>query len=159
MFHFIKNNNISICAPFDGDVIDITEVKDPVFSQMMMGDGCAILPKTGIIYAPVSGTVTFIINTNHAVCITTPEGLELILHYGIDTVKYGGDGFNMKVSVGQKVKAGDVLYQCDMEYFKTNNVDLTSPIVIANSDAFKIIKKNIKNGIKTGEEIMVITKK
>ena len=98
MFKLFKKKEISIYAPFDGDVMDIKDVADPVFSQLMMGDGCAILPTSGIICAPVSGTVTFIINTNHAVCITTDEGLELIVHYGIDTVKYGGKGFDMKVN-------------------------------------------------------------
>ena len=159
MFNFFKKKDISVYAPFDGDVIDIRDVKDPVFSQLMMGDGCAIVPTSGTIYAPVSGTVTFIINTNHAVCITTDEGLELIVHYGIDTVKYGGKGFDMKVSVGQKVKAGDILYHCDMEFFRAYSVDLTSPIVVTNGDLFKIIRKKLKNGVKTGEEIMVISKK
>lgn len=159
MFKLFKKKEISICAPFDGDVMDIKDVADPVFSQLMMGDGCAILPTSGIICAPVSGTVTFIINTNHAVCITTDEGLELIVHYGIDTVKYGGKGFDMKVSVGQKVKAGDILYHCDMEFFRAYSVDLTSPIVVTNGDLFKIIRKKLKNGVKTGEEIMVISKK
>lgn len=159
MFNFFKKKDISVYAPFDGDVIDIRDVKDPVFSQLMMGDGCAIVPTSGTIYAPVSGTVTFIINTNHAVCITTPEGLELVVHYGVDTVKHGGKGFDMKVSIGQKVNVGDILYRCDMEYFRANNVDLTSPIVITNGDAFKITKKNLKNNAKTGEEIMVISKK
>ena len=159
MFKLFKKKEISIYAPFDGDVMDIKDVADPVFSQLMMGDGCAILPTSGIICAPVSRTVTFLINTNHAVCITTDEGLELIVHYGIDTVKYGGKGFDMKVSVGQKVKAGDILYHCDMEFFRADSVDLTSPIVVTNGDLFKIIRKKLKNGVKTGEEIMVISKK
>ena len=141
-------------SPFAGKTMDITEVKDPVFSQGMLGDGCAILPDSGDIYAPVGGEISVIADTLHSVCIRTPQGLELIIHYGIDTVKYKGTGFEMNVKVGQKIRTGELLYRCDREYFLNHGVDMTSPVVIANGEKFIIKKKCLHKNVLPGDVIM-----
>ena len=84
----IFKKKISVCAPFDGRTMDMTEVRDPVFAQLMMGDGCALIPASGDVLAPVSGRVELVAGTGHAICLKTEEGLELMIHYGIDTVKF-----------------------------------------------------------------------
>ena len=105
----IFKKKISVCAPFDGRTMDMTEVRDPVFAQLMMGDGCALIPASGDVLAPVSGRVELVAGTGHAICLKTEEGLELMIHYGIDTVKFAGKGFEVKAAVGQQVRVGDLL--------------------------------------------------
>ena len=94
----IFKKKISVCAPFDGRTMDMTEVRDPVFAQLMMGDGCALIPASGDVLAPVSGRVELVAGTGHAICLKTEEGLELMIHYGIDTVKFAGKGFEVKAA-------------------------------------------------------------
>lgn len=158
MFNLFKKS-IDIIAPFDGKTIDITEVKDPVFAQLMMGDGMAIIPSSEDIYAPVEGTIEVIAESNHSVCIKSKQGLELIIHYGIDTVKYHGQGFEMKVKLGQTVKPGDLLYHCNSQFFIDNKIDLTSPVLVLNGDKFKIINKQLNKTIKKGEVLFTVVKK
>ena len=162
---------ISVSAPFDGTTMDITEVNDAVFAQLMMGDGCAVMPVYGEVHAsveahapvevhaPVAGRIELIAETKHAICIKTPEGLEIMLHCGIDTVKFGGEGFEILVEAGQQVRAGDLLCRCDMEYFQSNAVDLTSPILVLNSDQYAIVKKQLGKRVAAGDEIFTVVKK
>lgn len=136
MLKFLKSKYIEVYAPLNGKVIPISKVNDQVFAQGMMGDGVAIVPDSSEIFAPVDGVVNVIAETNHSVCITTKEGLELIIHYGLDTVKYKGEGFKMQVKIGQNIKKGDLLFKADAQFFQDRNIDITSPILILNGDNF-----------------------
>ncbi len=155
-----KKTPLEVRAPFAGRVIDITEVKDDVFAQMMMGDGVAIIPDEGSIYAPVDGTVSALAVQLHALGITSNDGMELIVHYGIDTVKYQGEGFEMLVKEGQKVSVGDLILKADMDRFTADHVDLTSPIVLINSDGYEIVEKpSLGKTVSAGDVLYVVKKK
>lgn len=155
----IFKKKISICAPFDGRTIDMTEVGDPVFAQLMMGDGCAIVPTSGDVFAPVSGRVELIAETKHAICLKTNEGLELMIHYGIDTVKHEGKGFDVKAVVGQQVRVGDLLCRADMDYFQKQGVDLTSPILVLDSSQFSVTDKQLGKEVTAGTPIFSVVRK
>ncbi len=158
MLKFFKPRPIEIYSPLDGETISINKINDQVFSQGMVGEGVAIIPQSTEIISPVDGTVSIIAETNHSVCIVTKEGLELIIHYGLDTVKYKGKGFEMKVKVGQRVNKGDVLFKADDQFFKERNVDLTSPVLVLNGDDFIVENINTKENIKAGKDILFMVK-
>lgn len=159
MFNLFKKKSVEILAPFAGKVIPIEEVKDDIFAQKMMGDGVAIVPSEGEIHAPIKGVVSAVANTNHAIGITSPEGIELIVHYGIDTVKHKGQGFEVFVKQGQKVEAGDLLIKADMNYFNECGVDLTSPVLVTNSSEFNIEEKAIGKSVGQGQVLYIVNKK
>lgn len=155
-----KSSILEVKAPFDGKVIPIEEVKDDVFAQLMMGDGLAIIPEDGNVYSPLDGVISAVATTNHALGITSDDGIELIVHYGIDTVKYKGEGFRMLVKQDQKVKAGDLLLEVDMDYFTSKGVDLTSPVLVTNKDEFEIVEKTALNSsVRHGDLLYTVRKK
>lgn len=155
----IFKKKISVCAPFDGRTMDMTEVRDPVFAQLMMGDGCALISASGDVLAPVSGRVELVAGTGHAICLKTEEGLELMIHYGIDTVKFAGKGFEVKAAVGQQVRVGDLLCHADMDFFKKQGVDLTSPILVLDSNQFAVVNKQLGKDVTAGEPIFSVVRK
>lgn len=105
-------------SPIGGKLINITAVPDPVFAEKMMGEGYAIIPNTSDVLAPISGNVTFITDTNHAIGITSNKGFEILIHIGVDSVLLNGKGFHNLVKVGDRVKQGDVLMNVDFNYLK-----------------------------------------
>jgi sugar PTS system EIIA component len=134
----VKNIDENIVySPMNGDVIKLEEVNDPVFSQKMMGEGIAIKPKDNSIYSPVSGVVTMIFPTKHAIGITKDNNVGVILHIGIETVNLKGDGFDLKVKVGQKIKVGDLLMNIDLEKI-SKKYDPTTIIVFDNLQSYKV---------------------
>ena len=123
----------------DGQVIAITDVKDPVFSQKMMGDGFAVEPETGKIYSPVAGTVTSVFPTKHALGLLTENGLEVLVHIGLDTVSLEGKPFEVHVSEGQKVTAGELLVTADLEAIKASGRETSTVVVFTNAAAIKSV--------------------
>ena len=123
----------------DGQVIAITDVKDPVFSQKMMGDGFAVEPETGKIYSPVAGTVTSVFPTKHALGLLTENGLEVLVHIGLDTVSLEGEPFEVHVSEGQKVAAGELLVTADLEAIKAAGRETSTVVVFTNAAAIKSV--------------------
>ena len=123
----------------DGQVIAITDVKDPVFSQKMMGDGFAVEPENGKIYSPVAGTVTSVFPTKHALGLLTENGLEVLVHIGLDTVSLEGQPFEVHVSEGQKVAAGDLLVTADLEAIKAAGRETSTVVVFTNAAAIKSV--------------------
>ncbi|NMD70059.1 PTS glucose transporter subunit IIA [Bacillus sp. DNRA2] len=130
---FFKKDQLQIFTPVDGKVIPLEEVPDPVFSQKMMGEGVAVIPETGNVYAPVNGTIIQIANTKHAVGILTKDGTEILIHVGLDTVSLKGQGFHVPVKLGDEVSMGDLLIEVDWEFLKANGKNIVTPIVITNS--------------------------
>jgi PTS system glucose-specific IIA component len=138
---FKKKKYVDIYSPINGILLKIEDVPDPVFSQKMVGDGVALEPTEGIVYSPVNGTIIQLFPTKHALGLKTEEGLELLIHIGMDTVEMKGNGFESFVSEGEKVKVGDKLIKFDMELVKKEH-PLTSPIIITNMDIVdKIVKE------------------
>ena len=123
----------------DGQVIAITDVKDPVFSQKMMGDGFAVEPENGKIYSPVAGTVTSVFPTKHALGLLTENGLEVLVHIGLDTVSLEGKPFEVHVSEGQKVAAGELLVTADLEAIKAAGRETSTVVVFTNAAAIKSV--------------------
>ncbi|MGY0395622.1 MULTISPECIES: PTS glucose transporter subunit IIA [unclassified Fusobacterium] len=163
LFDFFKKKNseewFEIYSPLNGRVIDLSEVPDDAFAQKMVGDGCAIDPTSGAIYAPVNGDID-IFETNHAVSFETPNGLEMIVHFGIDTVTLKGEGFN-RVATSDSVKVGDKLVEYDLDFIKDKVPSTKTPVIINNMDAVEKIEVVAKGkDVKVGDLIMrVLLKK
>ena len=124
----------------DGEVINIEDVKDPVFSQKMMGDGFAVEPEIGHIVSPVAGKVTSVFPTKHALGLVTDNGLEVLVHIGLDTVSLEGKPFEVKVSEGQTVAAGDLLVEADLDAIRAAGRETSTIVVFTNADAIKSVK-------------------
>ena len=124
----------------EGEVIALEQVKDPVFSQKMMGDGFAVEPANGNIVSPVSGTVSSIFPTKHALGLVTEAGLEVLVHIGLDTVSLEGKPFTVHVSEGQKVAAGDLLVTADLDAIRAAGRETSTIVVFTNADAIQSVK-------------------
>lgn len=122
-----------LLAVADGHVISITDVKDPVFAQKMIGDGFACIPDNGSVYSPVSGTITTVFPTKHAYGITTDQGLEVLIHIGIDTVSLKEDAFVTNLKSGDAIKAGDLIASVDLDILKKEEKDPSVIVIIPNS--------------------------
>lgn len=129
----------SISAPVTGEVIPISEVNDPVFSEKSIGDGAGIIPTIGIVKAPADGTIETLFPTGHAVGLKTDGGYECLIHVGIDTVSLNGKGFEAKVKQGDRVKKGQILVEFDLEFLKEKGFDPTVIVCITNMDQVKEI--------------------
>jgi len=152
---FRKNcKRLLIKAPVDGDIVDIVEVPDEVFSQKLVGDGVAVNPKSDIFVSPVNGVITTVFPTKHAIGIKTIEGIEIMIHVGVDTVKLNGEGFITFVNEGDKVKVGDKLLQINRLVLASKAKSLISPIIITNMWKVKEFKKII--GVVTAGETDII---
>ena len=140
-----------IKSPISGKVIELEKVNDPVFSSGAMGKGVAIEPLDNKVYAPVNGTIEFIADTKHAIGLLSEDGIEVLIHVGMDTVKMNGRGFNVKTSVNSKVKAGDLLLEFDRNIIEKEGYSLITPVVITNADNYEdkalCINEEVKNGI------------
>ncbi len=126
-----------LVSPAKGRIIPMEAVEDEVFAAKMMGDGFAVIPESGSLVSPCNGVVIDVFKTKHAIIIKDEYDLELIIHVGIDTVKLNGEGFDVKVVPGQKVKKGDPLMEVDLELLKKHNKPLVTPVVITNMDIIK----------------------
>ncbi|WP_400161793.1 PTS glucose transporter subunit IIA [Brevibacillus sp. TJ4] len=145
-----KNQQVTLLAPLTGSVIPLTEVPDPVFSQKMMGDGIAILPTEGLLVAPTDGVVSHLFPTHHAIVINSIDGLDILLHIGIDTVNAKGNGFLPHVSTNSQVKAGDPLISFDLDTLQTFGCPLVTPIVIANSERVDHMQRSDHKTVNAG---------
>src|SRR6516164_6785278 len=128
---------IRVVSPLSGQVWPLERVPDPVFAQKMVGDGLSIDPVDNVMLAACDGEIVSVHAAGHAVTLRTPEGLELIMHVGIDTVALKGEGFIPRVKQGDKVRAGDGLIQFDLDFLATHAKSLLTQIVVANSDRVK----------------------
>lgn len=125
--------NVKVYSPIEGEIIPISEVNDPVFASKMMGEGFAVLPSTETIKAPVSGMVKMIAPTKHAVGIVADNGMELLLHLGIDTVELNGAPFDLKIKVGEKVQQGQAIGTVNLKMIAENGKDATVMVIITDS--------------------------
>ena len=137
--HF-KGLTEEVYSVADGQVVALEQVKDPVFAQKMMGDGFAVEPANGNIVSPVSGTVSSIFPTKHALGIVTEPGLEVLVHIGLDTVSLEGKPFTVHVAEGQKVVAGDLLVTADLDAIRAAGRETSTVVVFTNGDAIKSVK-------------------
>ena len=148
----------TLTSPVNGTQIPLAEVADETFASEMLGATVAVEPADGKIVAPCDGEVSNIFETGHAVCITTESGGELLIHIGIDTVKMDGKGFTKKVSDGDKVHAGDILVEADLEEIKNAGYQTTTMMILTNTDEFGNVTKAEPTEVKTTSKVMTLTK-
>ncbi len=129
---FNKKEKLIWVAPLTGIVRVITDAPDLVFSQKMMGDGICIQPTDGRVYSPVKGEIVSIFPTKHAIGIRSDKGYDILIHFGIDTVKLNGEGFKLHTNVGDMVEAGDILLDVDIDEIKDKVPSLVTAVVITN---------------------------
>ena len=139
MFKFLKKPSVcELQAPVDGLSISLEEVPDPVFAQKMMGEGIAFRFDGERVASPMTGTVLLVADTRHAVGLKGANGVEVLIHIGMDTVELQGQGLKVFVKPGQKVKAGDPLVQIDRALMEQKQIDLTTMVVVTNSQEFQL---------------------
>ena len=148
----------TLTSPVNGTQIPLAEVADETFASEMLGATVAVEPADGKIVAPCDGEVSNIFETGHAVCITTEAGGELLIHIGIDTVKMDGKGFTKKVSDGDKVHAGDILVETDLEEIKNAGYQTTTMMILTNTDEFGNVTKAEPAEVKITSKVMTLTK-
>ncbi len=128
-----EETSLKVNSPLSGKVMKMEDVPDQAFSQKMMGDGFAIEPTDGNLYAPVDSEVALVFEaTGHAIGLKTTDGVEILLHFGIDTVNLQGEGFDVKVKAGDKVKQGDLLLTVDLELVKSKAPSVVTPVIFTN---------------------------
>ena len=141
-------------SPISGKVIELAKVNDPVFSSGAMGKGVAIEPVDNKVYAPFDGVVEFIADTKHAIGLLSDDGVEVLIHVGMDTVKMAGKGFDVKTKANSRVKAGDLLLEFDKSVIEKEGYSLITPIVITNADNYEDKQLNINKEVESGKTII-----
>lgn len=169
MFDFIKNmfkgnpsnnNEVSInpntlVAPVSGKAIPLSEVPDPVFAEKLAGDGMAIIAEGDIVVAPADGELTLVFKTKHAFAMTLDNGLELLVHIGLETVSLDGEGFEQLAQQGTKVKAGTPIIKINRDFIKSKGLSLATPVLITNVDATKKISPIESGNVEAGKSVVV----
>lgn len=154
-----KGAKVTVTSPLAGQVKPLAEAVDPVFAQGAMGDGVLIQPTEGLLTAPVDGEITVLFPTKHAVGMVTPEGLEMLMHIGMDTVNLEGKGFEAFVKQGDKVKAGDKLIAFDMALIAEAGYPTETPVIVTNADSFDLeLTATLPRDVKHNEAILTANK-
>lgn len=149
---------IEIIAPLSGEIVNIEDVPDVVFAEKIVGDGIAIKPTGNKMVAPVDGTIGKIFETNHAFSIESDSGVELFVHFGIDTVELKGEGFKRIAEEGQRVKVGDTVIEFDLPLLEEKAKSTLTPVVISNMDEIKELIK-LSGSVTVGETPVIRIKK
>ena len=153
---FKKEIDQNIFSPVEGTCIDILNVKDEVFSKKMMGDGIAVTPKDNVVYSPCDGEITMVFPTKHAFGITTNNGVEVLIHIGMDTVNLNGVGFKSCKNKGDKVKHGDKIIEFDDNYLSREDLDMTTMVIITNTNNHKFDKIGIDKEVNKEVKVLVL---
>lgn len=125
-----------IASPMKGKVLKLESIKDDAFASAVLGKGAAVLPEEGKVYAPADGVISTLFPTLHALGMETDEGVELLIHIGLDTVQLNGEGFEAKVSQGDRVKKGQLLVTFDKEFIESKGYCMETPVIVTNTDDF-----------------------
>ncbi|PZL73044.1 PTS beta-glucoside transporter subunit EIIBCA [Enterococcus plantarum] len=153
-----NNDRIVLTSPITGTIVPLEKVEDQVFSSGALGKGIAIEPTVGELYAPANGEITTLFPTGHAVGITTEDGAEVLMHIGMDTVEMDGDGFELVVKQGDKVKQGDLLVKFDIEKIKAAGHPVVTPIVVTNSGDYLDVLDMDQTDVLHGEDFLAIVR-
>ncbi len=151
-----KKRDAVLCAHMSGAVVPMGEVQDEAFATCVLGEGAAIEPSEGRLYAPADAEVDNLFDTHHAIGLVTSEGVEVLLHIGINTVELAGQHFTAHVEAGQKVKKGDLLISFDMEAIKAAGYLCTTPMIVCNTDDYQSVKTLAQGDIKPGAPLVEV---
>jgi PTS system beta-glucosides-specific IIC component len=151
------SDKVVLSAPLTGQAIPLSKVPDEVFASGALGEGIAILPSVGKVVAPCDGTISVTMDTKHAIGLTTKDGMEILIHVGINTVELGGKFYDYKVSDGDSVKRGDVLIEFDMDGIKKAGYPLYTPVLITNSDEYESVASLAGSSVKAGDDLLQIS--
>lgn len=161
MFNFLKkkkeDTKAVLTAPIAGEVVSCKEIPDPTFAKEMLGKGLGIIPSEGKLYAPCDGSIDMVFDTKHAITMSGCMGADLLVHIGLDTVKLQGKPFTVHTAPGAAVKQGDLLIEFDLEAVKAAGLNPITPLVICNSDNFKVTCMTGKT-VKAGDPIIELKK-
>lgn len=149
-----KKVDNNIYAPVEGETVELTKVEDEVFSSLAMGNGIAINPSKGEVKAPLDGEVTVLFPTGHAIGIKGDNGAEVLIHVGMDTVTLNGEGFDIKVKQGDRVKKGQVLVNFDIDFIKSKNLSTITPVVVTNTSSLKEVNPH-NAGKVTNDDVII----
>ena len=157
MFNFFKGKEKGnvLYAPCKGKVVPLTEVPDPTFSEKLLGDGFAVIPTEGKVYAPADAEVTMVFDTLHAIGITASNGAEILIHIGMDTVKLNGQGFKSHIKIGDTITKGQLLMEFDIDFIKGKGLEVTTPVVISNSENFTQMEEMLGTK-KHGDQMIIL---
>ena len=144
----------TILAPMTGTAVAITEVPDPIFIEKILGDGIAIVPTEGKVVSPVDGTVSKVAETGHIYAVTSDNGVEVVIHVGLETVALNGKCFQIHVKEGDKVSAGDKLLSFDPEKIKAHGYEKTCILVVTNGDEYPDMKLHTGMDAVQGETVI-----
>lgn len=151
-------SNTNLYSPLKGKVMELSQIKDAAFASGVLGKGVAIVPSEGKVVSPVDGTVTTIFPTLHAIGITSDEGVEILIHIGLDTVQLEGKGFKGMVKDGDKITKGQVLIEFDIDYITKEGYCLETPVLVTNADNYLDVISENKDTVNYGESIISIVK-
>lgn len=144
----------NVMSPLSGEVVSLSEVKDEVFSSEAMGKGCAVIPSEGKVYAPFDGTIVGLLESHHAVGLESKNGIEVLIHVGMDTVKLNGKHFTCHVEQDQKVAKGQLLLEFDIEAIKKEGYEIITPVIITNSDEFTDVETEVSGKVNQGDLLL-----
>jgi len=147
-------NKPKILSPQTGKCVSIIQIPDEVFSEKILGDGVAIIPKTEEVLSPVDGEVVQVAETKHAFCIRANDGIELMIHIGVDTVKLKGQGIECFIKNGDKIKKGDLLAKADLKFIQENGFSLHTALLITNMSKLQKMNPHYGN-VKAGEDTVI----
>ncbi|KHE76891.1 PTS sugar transporter subunit IIA [Lactococcus lactis subsp. lactis 1AA59] len=145
-----------MASPLEGNVKELSTIEDEVFSSGMLGKGVAIEPDNGDVVSPVAGVVTTVFPTKHAIGLTSDDGVEILIHIGMDTVGLNGEAFESFVKQNDRVKKGDLLVRADLSKIKAAGLSIITPVVITNSDTYRKIIISHGGKISKGQEIITV---
>lgn len=154
----VEGTQIKIQSPLSGELVPLTEVEDEVFSSGAMGKGAAILPTDGKLVAPFDSKITSFFPSKHAIGLTDENGIELLIHIGMDTVQLNGEHFSSSVAEGQEVKQGDTLVNFDVEAIQQAGYSVVSPIIVTNTDSFKQVASEKSRHVEPNDTIITVVK-
>lgn len=149
---------VEVGAAMAGSCIDLKEVPDEAFSQGLLGQGVAVVPTDGKVYAPADGELVVVFPTGHAVAMKTAEGIEILIHVGLDTVTLEGEPFTIHAVQGAKVKKCDLLLEADLEQIKAKGLNTVTPILISNANECSAVEGISGNTVSPGDVVIRVTK-
>lgn len=149
-----KQDDKAVYSPLEGKLIPMTEVPDETFASKALGDGVAVIPEKGCVYAPFDGEVEMVYDTGHAIGLVREDGMEVLIHVGINTVELGGKYYTAKVSNGQKIKKGDLLLEFDMDEIAKAGYSMVTPVIVTNSDEYEDLTFKEHGRVEPGDRII-----